>query len=267
MAPSRDVFFVSDSTAITAETLGHSILSQFEGPFSEHRIPFMTSVAEAKALATEIEVSAQSGLAPVVFLTMMNDEIRHILGQTSAITLDVVEHSIQVLEEALGYKALRGQGLFHTIDDSDRYRDRIRAVEFALEHDDGESVKGLDHADVIVVAPSRCGKTPTAMYLAIHYGIRAANIPLLEEDLLAQQLPASVKPHQHKVFGLLSEPQRLHQVRQERRPDSPYSSLAQCVFEVKAAEKIFRSNSIGFVDTSERSIEEISAGIVSRMNL
>jgi [pyruvate, water dikinase]-phosphate phosphotransferase / [pyruvate, water dikinase] kinase len=140
-------------------------------------------------------------------------------------------------------------------------------VEFAIEHDDGESLKGIGLADVILIAPSRCGKTPTTMYLAVNYGVRAANVPLLDEDLLSQEIPRSISAYQNRIFGLLSTPQRLHQVRQERRPNSPYSSLQQCTFEIKAAEHMYKAASIPFLDTSDKSVEEISATIISTLGL
>lgn len=265
--PRRDVFFVSDSTGITAETLGNSLLSQFQGEFVKHRVPFVATAEIAHDLVNDIESASKKGLAPIVFMTVVSPEVRDIVAHTSAITLDLVDSNLQILEQTLGHKARRDRGLFHTISDSDRYRDRMSAVEFTIEHDDGESVKGLGLADVILVAPSRCGKTPTTMYMAVNYGVRAANVPLLEEDLLAQQLPEHVRPHWDKIFGLISTPQRLHQVRQERRPDSPYAALAQCAFEIKTAESIFLSHSIPYLDTSDRSIEEISAMIIAKLGL
>jgi [pyruvate, water dikinase]-phosphate phosphotransferase / [pyruvate, water dikinase] kinase len=266
-SPRRDVFFVSDSTGITAETLGNSLLSQFQGQFVKHRVPFVATAEIAHDLAADIEAAAKGGFAPIVFMTVVSPEVRDIVAHTSAITLDLVDQNLQILEHTLDQRARRDRGLFHTIADSDRYRDRMSAVEFTIEHDDGESVKGLGLADVILVAPSRCGKTPTTMYMAVNYGVRAANVPLLEEDLLAQQLPEQVRPHKDRVFGLISSPQRLHQVRQERRPDSPYSALQQCAFEIKSAESMFLAHNIPYIDTSERSIEEISATIIAKMGL
>jgi [pyruvate, water dikinase]-phosphate phosphotransferase / [pyruvate, water dikinase] kinase len=263
----RDVFFISDSTGITAETLGNSLLAQFEGNFVKHRVPFVTDNQTAHDIVLTIESSAKSGRAPILFLTIVTPEIREIFLATDAVAVDFVEDNLQTLERSLGQSASRHLGRFHSITDSDRYRDRMGAVEFALEHDDGESVKALGLADVILVAPSRCGKTPTTMYLAVNYGVRAANVPLLEEDLLAQALPASVQPFVDKVFGLISTPQRLHQVRQERRPNSVYSSLQQCSFEVNQAETLFVSQSIPYVDSSQRSIEELSAIVLGRLGL
>jgi len=263
----REVFFVSDSTGITAETLGNSLLSQFQGQFVKHRVPFVATPDIAHSLAADITAACTDENVPIVFMTVMAPDVRDIVLNTPAITIDLVDYNLQILEETLGHRARRDRGLFHTIDDADRYRDRMSAVEFAIEHDDGESIKGLGLADVILVAPSRCGKTPTTMYLAVNYGVRAANIPLLEEDFLAQQLPEYLRAYRKRIFGMISTPQRLHQVREERRPNSPYSSLQQCSFEIKAAETIFQAHDIPYLDTSALSVEEISARVISTLGL
>jgi regulator of PEP synthase PpsR (kinase-PPPase family) len=265
--PRRHVFFVSDSTGITAETLGNSLLSQFTGEFHKRRIPFIATAELAHSLAEDIRAIPEAAPQPIVFMTVMAPDVREILQATKAITIDLVEANLTTLEATLGQTARRDRGLFHTIDDADRYRDRMSSVEFALEHDDGESVKGLSLADVILIAPSRCGKTPTTMYLAVNHGVRAANVPLLEEDLLSQTLPEPIRDIGSPIFGLTSTPQRLHQVREERRPGSPYSALAQCAFEIKSAESLYAAHGIPFLDTSARSIEEISAIVISRLGL
>jgi len=263
----RHVYFVSDSTGITAETLGNSLLSQFTGDFVKQRVPFIATPDLAASLAESIAAVPAGSPPPIVFMTVMAPDVRAILQRAPAITIDLVEANLAALEETLGQTARRDRGLFHSIDDADRYRDRISAVEFALEHDDGESLKGLTLADLVLIAPSRCGKTPTTMYLAVNYGVRAANVPLLEEDLLSQSLPAPLREISVPLFGLTSTPQHLHHVRQERRPNSPYSELAQCAFEIKAAETLYAAHGIPFLDTSGRSIEEISAIVLHTLGL
>lgn len=263
----RPVFFVSDGTGITAQTLGNSVLTQFEGTFSKSRRPFIDTVEKAKTVVAEIRFQAQRTAEPVVFLTIMSRDIRSVFDDCPGIVLDLVEASLDTLEERLGQQASRSLGKAHGIADSDIYRNRMAAVEFALEHDDGQSIKALGLADVILVGPSRVGKTPTGMYLAINYGIRAANYPLLDENLASQQLPDSLRPLSDKLFGLISSPRYLHQIRQERRPNSPYSSLEQCTFELGAATKLFESERIPFIDTTPKSIEEISTIILTTLGL
>jgi regulator of PEP synthase PpsR (kinase-PPPase family) len=263
----RPVFFASDGTGITAETLGNSVLTQFDGVFSKTRRPFIETTDAAKAVVAEIRVQAQRGVEPIVFLTIMSRDIRAVFNDCPGIVLDLVESSLSELETRLGQPASRSLGKAHGISDSDVYRNRMAAVEFALEHDDGQSVKALGLADVILVGPSRVGKTPTGMYLAITHGIRAANYPLLDEDFAAQSLPPTLQPLTDKLFGLVSSPQYLHQIRTERRPNSPYASREQCVFEIKAATTLFTATGIPFLDTTTRSIEEISTVILATLHL
>jgi [pyruvate, water dikinase]-phosphate phosphotransferase / [pyruvate, water dikinase] kinase len=263
----RPVFFISDGTGITAETLGNSVLTQFDGAFSKARRPFIETLDAAKAVVAEIRFQAQRGVEPIVFLTIMSRDIRTVFDDCPGIVLDLLESSLDTLENRLGQQASRSLGKAHGIADSDIYRNRMAAVEFALEHDDGQSIKALGLADVILVGPSRVGKTPTGMYLAINYGIRAANFPLLDEDLASQQLPASLQPLREKLFGLISSPRYLHQIRQERRPNSPYASLEQCTFELKAATTLFEASGMSFIDTTTKSIEEIAAIILATLRL
>lgn len=263
----RPVFFVSDGTGITAETLGNSVLTQFDGSFSKTRRPFVDTVSGAKSVVAEIRTQAQRGVEPIVFLTIMSQDIRHVFDECPGIVIDLLQPSLDELEARLGQTATRSLGKAHGISDSDVYRNRMAAVEFALEHDDGQSVKALGLADVILVGPSRVGKTPTGMYLAINHGVRAANYPLLDEDFATQQLPPSLVPLQDKLFGLVSTPHYLHSIRQERRPGSPYASLEQCGFEIKAATTLFRTFAIPFLDTTTKSIEEISATILAALRL
>lgn len=263
----RPVFFVSDGTGITAETLGNSVLTQFEGAFTKTRRPFIETVEKAQAVVAEVLFQSQRGAEPIVFLTIMSRDIRAVFNDCPGIVLDLVESSLNTLEQRLGQQASRSLGKAHGIADSDMYRHRMAAVEFALEHDDGQSIKALGLADVILVGPSRVGKTPTGMYLAINHGIRAANYPLLEDDLASQQLPQSLHPLTDKLFGLISSPRYLHQIRQERRPNSPYASLEQCTFELKAATKLFEAMAIPFIDTTTKSVEEIATIILTSLGL
>jgi len=263
----RPVFFVSDGTGITAETLGNSVLTQFEGAFSKARRPFIETVENAKAVVAEIRFQSQRGMEPIVFLTIMSRDIRAVFDDSPGIVIDLVESSLDTLEQRLGQEASRSLGKAHGIADSEMYRNRMAAVEFALEHDDGQSIKALGLADVILVGPSRVGKTPTGMYLAINYGIRAANYPLLDEDFAGQQLPESLRLLTDKLFGLISSPRYLHQIRQERRPNSPYASLEQCTFELGAAKTLFEATRIPFIDTTTKSIEEIAATILTTLGL
>jgi [pyruvate, water dikinase]-phosphate phosphotransferase / [pyruvate, water dikinase] kinase len=263
----RQVFFVSDSTGITAETLGNSVLTQFDGEFVKVRRPFIATADQAVEVIKEIAGVTGSGDGPLVFLTVMDRDVRAAFDACPGLVVDLLEHSVSVLEAELGQRAARRLGRAHGISDAEKYHRRMAAVEFALEHDDGQSVKGLGLADVVLVGPSRVGKTPTGMYLAVNHGVMAANYPLLDENFHLQALPDTLRPLHKKLFGLISSPQHLHRIRSERRPHSTYSSMEQCEFEVRAATTLFQAEGVRFVDTTSQSIEEISAVIIQSLGL
>jgi regulator of PEP synthase PpsR (kinase-PPPase family) len=266
--PSRPAYFVSDSTGITAETLGSALLANFPGAVTgRHTIPFVDSVDGARGVIGDIRAAAAGGAAPIVFATIKSAAILQEFEQSGAVVIDLLGGHLRELEAALGSTASEQLGQYHGVGDIERYFARMRAVEYAIEHDDGQSTRALDIADVIIVAPSRCGKTPTTMYLALQYGLLVANYPLTDDDFPADGLPATVSHHAGKCFGLTTTPLRLSQVRHERRPDSIYASLAQCTLELRRAEDLYRRNRVPFLNSSTKSVEEMSAVIMQSMRL
>jgi regulator of PEP synthase PpsR (kinase-PPPase family) len=264
----RAAFFVSDSTGITAETLGSALLANFPGvPFLRHTIPFVDTVEGAHAVASDIQRVIDVGTQPVVFTTVKSADILEALQIPGAVVVDLLGGHLTELEVALGTSRSEQLGQFHGVGDIERYFARMRAVEYAIEHDDGQSGRALDIADVIIIAPSRCGKTPTTMYLALQYGLLVANYPLTDDDFPTDDLPRTVNRFAAKCFGLTTTPLRLSQVRHERRPDSVYSSLAQCTLELRRAEDLYRRNRVPFLNSSTKSVEEMSAVIMQSMRL
>jgi len=261
-------FFLSDSTGITAETLGTTLLTQFPFQrFERHTVPFITTAEHARQVADRIEAVAATGRVPVVFSTVVDPDIRAILSGIQGFFVDLFGAHIHQLESALHATAMLEPGRAHGLGDALRYQSRMTAVEYAMEHDDGQSIRALERADLILIAPSRCGKTPTSMYLALQHGIRTANFPLVDEDFERRALPAPVAPYARKCFGLTSSPLRLSQVRQERRPATVYASLAQCTWELRNAEEMYALNGIPHLNSAHMSVEEISATILQQMQL
>ena len=268
MADQRYVFFLSDGTGITAETLGATLLTQFEFvEFKKTTLPFINTPDKARNTVDYINHLAGQGSRPIVLSTTVNDEIRNILRQCQGLFMDFFDAYIPAIEAELGLKSIHATGRAHGLSDARRYNARIDAMNYAMEHDDGQSTRDLAKADVILIAPSRCGKTPTTLYLALQYGIFATNFPLTEEDLEAQKLPASLKGLAPKCFGLTSDPDRLHQVRTERRPGSKYASLPQCAYELRQAESLYRKQNVPFINSANMSIEEIAAVVLQEKNL
>ena len=204
---------------------------------------------------------------PIVFSTVSNHEVRAVLQQTTCTFVDLFGPPLEMVEHALRTHAAPSVGALHGLGDTNRYDARMKAIEFSMEHDDGASLRNLDAADLILLAPSRCGKTPTSMYLALQHGLKVANYPLVPEDFEVAHLPRPVQPHLKKCFGLLSTAARLSQVRGERRPGSTYASLAQCSYELRRAEALYRTNRIPSINSSSMSVEEMAAVILQQTRL
>jgi regulator of PEP synthase PpsR (kinase-PPPase family) len=263
--PERSVFFVSDGTGITAETFGNSILAQFTAKPRHVRRPFIDSIDKAYGVVAEInEVAEREGKRPIVFITLVADDIRNIVTNASCkgLVLDMIRTFVEPLEAEFGVKSNHRIGRFSDASQSAEYHDRIEAINFSLAHDDGQSSRNLDVADVILVGVSRSGKTPTSLYLAMQHGVKAANYPLIPDDFERGRLPASLAPYKRKCFGLTIDPNRLSHIRNERRPDSKYASLENCRYEVHEAEAMMRRDGIQWLSSTHKSIEEIATTIL-----
>ena len=258
------MFFVSDQTGVTAETLGHSLMTQFEGlEFRPVTLPFVSTLDKAHEVVRRIDRAAQEeGVRPIVFSTLVQDELRDVLMTANGLFLDLFSAFVGPLERELNTRSTHRAGRAHGIADLAAYTTRINATNFALANDDG-SGGDYAHADVVLVGVSRVGKTPTCVYMALQYGVFAANYPLTEEDLEAGRLPARLAPFRDKLYGLTIRPERLQQIRSERRRDSRYASRAQVQYELRAADALFGRYSIPVLDTSESSIEEIASRIMN----
>ncbi|OVZ62179.1 phosphoenolpyruvate synthase regulatory protein [Pigmentiphaga sp. NML080357] len=265
----RTVFVVSDGTGITAETFAHSVLAQFESARFRHvRLPFIDSVDKAAAVAARIDAAfAADGQRPIVFSTLVNSEINTRVRQANGLFLDLFSTFVEPIEQELNIKSSHSIGRSHNVANTKQYQNRIEAINFSLAHDDGQYIKGLEQADVILIGVSRCGKTPTSLYLAMQYGVKAANVPLIPDDFERNALPSAILPYRNKLFGLTIQPERLAEVRHERRPDSRYASLEQCRYEVAEAEKLMRRESIRWLSTTTKSIEEISTTVLQKIGL
>ncbi|OXL23034.1 pyruvate, water dikinase regulatory protein [Psychrobacter sp. DAB_AL32B] len=265
----RTAFFISDGTAITAETLGRAILSQFASvPFETRVLPYVDNLERAEDAVEQINMAYQrDGLLPLVFDTIVNPEIREKINSAHSCNLDMYEGLIGRVAEETGVEPDGHSGHAHDNVDSETYKERIDAVHFALDNDDGARTRHYHAADIILIGVSRSGKTPTSLYLALQFGIRAANYPLTEEDLNDNQLPKALREHKHKLFGLIIDTDRLVKIRQERRAGSRYSSYQQCQQEQRAIQGIYTSQGIPSLDVSEMSVEEIATRILQMTGL
>ena len=256
-------FFISDSTGITAETLGKALLSQFPKiKFEKIMIPYINSKEKAREVAAQINKSCRKNQTKaLVFSTLAKPEIRSILADCDGMFMDFFDILIGPLEEQLQSKYAKQVGKLHKMADVKTYDARIAAIDFALHADDGIGIKNYKNADIILIGVSRSGKTPTCLYLALKFGIRAANYPITDEDISTSRLPKALIPYRKKLFGLTITAQRLHEIRQQRQPDSNYASLAQCQNELATVEQMFKNEHIPYLDSTAFSIEEIAAKI------
>jgi len=265
----RTAFFISDGTGITAEALGNSLMAQFEGiQFDRVTLPYVDNKEKAENAVREInEAAHRDGERPIIIDTIVNEEIRNILRTADGMKIDVFSTFLRPLEDELRTHSSYSVGKSHAIVEMNRYKDRIDSVNFALDNDDGARTQQYDDADIILIGVSRCGKTPTCLYMALQFGIRAANYPLTEEDLGSRKLPQILEQHRNKLYGLTIDPFQLAAIRHERRANSRYASLDQCDYEVREVEQMFRKESLPFINTTTFSIEEISTRIMAETGL
>ena len=266
--PERTAFFVSDGTGITAETFGHSILSQFEGlRLRQVRLPFIDELTKAEDAVERInQQGIIDGNRPIVFSTLVNPRINSIVRTANAMFMDLIAAFVEPLEAEFGIKSTHTIGRFHSVAESDTYKKRIEAIHFAMSHDDGQMHKELDQSDVILVGVSRSGKTPTSLYLEVQHGVKAANYPLIPDDFDRGKLPAELYRYKSKLFGLTITPERLSEVRNERRPGSRYASLETCRTEVNQAEAMMRRENIPWLSSTTKSIEEIATTVMTLLD-
>ena len=265
--PHRTVVYLSDGTAITAETFGRAIMAQFDVPARQTRVPFIDTLEKADRVIAQINaVTEKDGVRPIVFMTLVNSEIVERINSTcNAMVMDMFSMFINPLEAELGAKSHHRVGRFSDVSKSDTYRARIDAINYSLMHDDGQTSRDLSQADVILIGVSRSGKTPTSLYLALQYGLKVSNYPLIPEDFERRQLPPSLLPFKPKLFGLTIQPERLSEIRNERRPGSRYASLENCRYEVAEAEAMMRRAGVRWLSTTTKSIEEIATTILQEV--
>lgn len=262
----RTVFFVSDGTGITAEAFGHSVITQFDLKFKQVRLPFIDDVEKAEDAVRKInEAFDTTGNRPIVFSTLVKPELAAVIFRSKGLHMDLIQTFVAPLEEELGVKSTHTVGRSHNIADTEEYKNRIEAINFSLAHDDGQSNKNLSLADVILVGVSRSGKTPTTLYLAMQYGIKAANYPLIPDDFERGKLPSALPAFKGKIFGLSIAPERLSEIRNERRPGSKYASLENCRYEVNEAEAMMKREGIRWLSSTAKSIEEIATTILQEV--
>ncbi|MCX7116498.1 MAG: kinase/pyrophosphorylase [Legionellales bacterium] len=265
----RFVFIISDGTGLTAESLANSLLSQFENiVFEKESLPYIDTLDKAEAFLTRInEHQEKTGLKPLLFMTIVNPKISAVIQQAQACIFDLFSTFLAPLEQELNSRSSYTVGRTHGVSDTESYNHRIDAVNYTLAHDDGLKTRGYDKADIIIIGVSRCGKTPSCLYMALQFGILAANYPITDQELSHLQLPESLKPYKKKCFGLTIDPQRLQHIRSERRPNTQYASVEQCRLEISEVEAMYQEERIPYLNSTRFSIEEIATKVMTAAGL
>ena len=260
----RTVFFVSDRTGITAELLGKTLLTQFPGvQFRKRTLPFVDTLEKVQTALAEIDDTARrEGTRPIVFSTLIDEKLRARISSAAALYLDLFADFISQLEKELGQVSSHALGLSHGMGDELEYQKRMEAVNYTLLHDDGGNTANYERAEVILAGVSRTGKTPTCLYLAMQYGVYAANYPLTPDDFSGHTLPKSLTAHKSRLYGLTITAERLAKIRNERKPGSQYAALENCQSEIRAAESLLRQAHVPILDTTTMSVEEIAISIL-----
>lgn len=263
----RTVFVLSDGTGITAETFGTALMAQFDIKPRIVRIPFVDTADKAHQAVRQINHTGElEGKKPIVFTTLVNQEVLQVVNtQCKGLLMDMFGTFVQPLEDELGMKSQHRVGRFSDISQSKEYLSRMEAINYTLAHDDGQTHADLSGADVVLIGVSRSGKTPTSLYLAMQFGLKVANYPLIPEDFERKKLPPALEPIRKKLFGLTIDPQRLSDIRNERRPNSHYASLANCRHEVAEAEAMMRRAGVQWLSSTHKSIEEISTTVLQQV--
>ncbi len=268
MAERRTVVCVSDHTGLTAATFAHSLVARFDDLEATYLLrPFVDNFEKVDAVVAEVDRLAEHGSRPIVFSTLTDAALWRRLRESRGLVLGLFEQFVDELAAELHLEPGHTVGAAHSIRDTSIYQRRLDALDFSLMTDDGLGTKHYGNADLVVIGVSRAGKTPTCVYMSMHYGIRAANYPLTSDELGEGTLPDVLRSHRDRLFGLTIDPVRLHQIRQKRRPDSAYASLTRCTEEIGLAERLFRQEGIPVTDTTAHSIEEITSTIMEMTGL
>lgn len=265
----RVVFFVSDRTGLTAETYGRNLLAQFpQLEFETFTLAFVSNEEKAQRAVELIDsVAERSGVQPIVFSSLVSRSEQEVLNNCQGLVVDLFHTFLGPLEDCLGMESAHTQGTSKNVLGKHAYLHRLDAIEYSLAHDDGVRPDQYDEAEVILVGVSRCGKTPTSLYLAMNFSLKVSNYPLTEEDLQSEFLPEILKPHRHKIVALTIRPEVLSNIREKRRPGGKYASLSNCRLEVSSAEMMFQRARLPVYETTETSIEEVAGFVVKTLGI
>ena len=254
---------ISDSTGETLNIVAKAVGAQFEGATArEHIYSLVRSENQLRRALQHIAVNPG-----IVFSTLVNPILRQVLetecAKLNVPCVSILDPAVEAMRKYLGAEETHRPGAQHDMDS--RYQERVEALNFAIQHDDGQNLKNLADADVILVGVSRSSKTPTSVYLAIR-GIRAANIPIVPGISPPDHLFSLSKP---LYVGLWLSPERLLQIRRNRlstmgeNKSSDYVDEDAIRSELTMTRRLFERFQWPTIDVTRRSIEETAAAILN----
>lgn len=253
---------VSDSTGETVGSVARAALAQFDDVVSEEHVwPLIRSKNQLEKMIQTLDAAPG-----VVMFTLVDAEMREMLRKACSDRglpcIPVLSHVVRELSNYLEVEAAGSPGTQYEL--GEQYFSRIDAINFALEHDDGQATWNLEQADIVLVGVSRTSKSPTCVYLA-HRGFKAANVPYVPGCPLPDILMSLTQP---LVVGLTISGDRLIDIRTSRLQslkqslDSDYVAVDHVQAEIEEAKRLFRKQGWPVIDVSRRSVEETAAHII-----
>lgn len=266
MHKTRDVYYLSGSTGILAKDMGKALLCQFpEIHFKEELIPFIHTEVEAQKAIEKIRAQS-TGETPLVLSTLLSKELNAVFNSPDIEFLNIFDQFLVQFENFLQKKALWASGASRYPNDRTMIR-RVEAIHYCIDHDDGNSTKDYDKAEIILIGVSRSCKTPVSVFLATQMGIKTANYPLIRDGTDSFKLPPYLVRNKKKIVALSTSPQLLHQYREHRYADSKYAKLSTCRDELNKANMLYMDHRIPIVMSDGKSIEETATQVTQQLNL
>ncbi len=258
------IYLISDSTGETLERIFLALRAQFKNfDYKTHYFSFTRTENQIM----KILETAKKDKNPIILYTIVEKNLAKFLSEQSDKNklpcFGVLGDLIISFSKLLNMKASNIPSAQHALDDD--YYERIEAIQFTMNHDDGNSLEDIDKSEIIILGVSRTSKTPTSIYLA-NKGLKTSNIPLVNED----SIPNFLKEHPKKicVIGLTTEPERLQDLRKNRlnslkeTESTNYTKLDEIINEVNEAKKTFRKYGWPIIDVTRKSVEETAASVI-----
>lgn len=262
------VYTLSDSSGETAELVTKSALSQFEASKARiFRLPKVRTLEQVKEVFKN-EIKSPAIIVYTLVLSEVREAVIEEASKYSIPVYDVLGDLVSKLENILKASSLHEPGLRLKVDQS--YFNRMDAIHYAIKYDDGQNLNGINSADVVLMGVSGTGKTPSSMYLAQHYGLKAANIPIVYNTEPPKKL---FQIESSKIIGLLCDPLILQSFRNTRANvlqmdySADYCDFDHITKEVEYSKKIFKELKCHVVEMTNRAVEETAVEIISKLRM